>query len=211
MQKSLIGLTLLSLGFAGSAYAAETMPGGDPLGDKSMTKAEFQAKGAAMFARMDANQDGKLNAADRAAHMGQKFDMVDANHDGALSRDEFMAKHQRGLSGVGADGAGSDGKRRGGHHAGGGHDGMMLRMADTNQDGAVSKDEFMTTHVKHFDLMDANHDGQLTKAERQAAREKMRAMAGMGGGKRHSGKHGGKHGGHDMRAMGDMPPPPPAN
>lgn len=209
MQKSLIGLTLLALGFAGTAYAAETRPGGDPLGDKSMTKAEFQTKGAAMFARMDANQDGKVNAADRAAHMGHKFDTVDVNHDGALSRDEFMAKHQRGPSGVGADGAGPEGKHRGKHRgwhqAGGGHGGMMLRMADTNQDGAVSKDEFMTTHVKHFDLMDANHDGQLTTAERQAARQKMRATAGMGGGKRHDGKHGG----HD--AMGDMPPPPPAN
>ena len=61
MKKSLIGLSLLALGLAGGAYAAETMPSGDPLGDKTMTKADFQANGAAMFDRMDANHDGKVD------------------------------------------------------------------------------------------------------------------------------------------------------
>lgn len=183
MRKYFIGLSLLALGLAGGAVAAEPMPGGDATGGKTMTKAEFQAKGAKMFARMDVNKDGKLNQADRAAHRGQMFDRVDANHDAALSRDEFMTAHQRGPMG-----------KHGGH---GGHDGMMLRMADTNQDAAVSKDEFMAAHVRHFDMMDANHDGQLTKSERQAAHAKMGGM-----------RHGGKHDGHPMGAMGDMPPPP---
>ena len=212
MKKSLIGLSLLALGLAGGAYAAETMPGSDPLGDKTMTKAEFQAKGATMFARMDANHDGKVDQADRSAHEGQMFDQADTNRDGALSRDEFMAAHQRGPMGKpGVDGANQSSAHHGGHHGGGAHDGkggmggkMMLRMADTNKDGAVSKDEFLAAHVKHFDLMDANHDGQLTQAERKAARQKMHAM---GGGMR----HGGNRGGHDMGAMGDMPPPPAAN
>ena len=217
MKKSLIGLSLLALGLAGSAYAAEPMPGGDPLGDKTMTKAEFQAKGAAMFTRMDANHDGKLDQADRGAHEGQMFDQADTNRDGALSRDEFMAAHQRGPMGKpGLDGANRPSAHHGGRHGGGAHGGMngmggmggmggmmMLRMADTNKDGAVSKDEFLAAHVKHFDLMDANHDGQLTQAERKAARQKMHAM----GAKR----HGGMPGDHPMGAMGDMPPPPPVN
>lgn len=207
MKKSLIGLALLALGLAGGAYAAEPMPGGDPLGDTTMTKAEFQAKGREMFARMDANHDGKLDQADRAAHEGQMFDQADANHDGALSRDEFMAAHQRGPMGQpGPAGGKGPGGHRDGHHGGGEHGGMMmLQMADTNKDGAVSKDEFLAAHVKHFDMMDANHDGQLTHAERKAARQKMHAMGGMGGGKR----HGSNRGGHDMGQMGDMPPPPP--
>ena len=70
---------------------------------------------------------------------------------------------------------------------------MMMKMADTNKDGAVSKDEFLSAHGKHFDMLDVNHDGQVTKAERQAARAKMRGMGGM--------RHGGA-------PMGDMPPPP---
>ena len=196
MKKSLIGLSLLALGLAGGAYAAETMPGGDPLGDKTVTKAEFQAKGTEMFAKMDANHDGKLDAADRAAHEGQMFDRIDANHDGSLSREEFMAAHQ-----PGPDGHRTEGKRHGAGHGGGM---MMLKMADTNKDGAVSRAEFVAAHAKHFDMMDANHDGQLTQAERRAARQKMHAKAGMGGGMRHDAKG-------DHHPMGDMPPPPPVN
>ena len=207
MKKSLIGLSLLALGLASGAYAAETMPG-DPLGDKTMTKAEFQAKGAEIFARMDANHDGKLDQADRAAHEGEMFDRADANHDGKLSRDEFMAAHQRGPMGEhGPDGVTILGVAQGGHHGGGKHGGMgrmmLMHMTDTNNDHAVSKDEFMAAHVKHFDMMDANHDGQLTKAERQAARQKMHAMGKMGG-MRHSAQH-------IDHQMGEMPPPPPAN
>ena len=209
MKKSLIGLSLLALGLAGGAYAAETMPGGDPLGDKTFTKAEFQAKGAQMFDKMDANHDGKLDTADRAAHEGQMFDMLDTNKDGALSRAEFTAGHQRGgegqhdMAGGPIAGGGDKAGKHGGRH-GDGHKGMgmgmgmgmmMLQMADTNKDGAVSRDEFLATHAKHFDMQDANHDGQLTKDERQAAHTKMRAMHGARGG----------------HTMGDMPPPPPAN
>ena len=198
MKKSLIGLSALAFALAGTAYAAEAMPGGDPLGDKTVTKAEFQAKGAAMFDKMDANHDGKLDAADRAAHESQMFDRADTNHDGALSRQEVAAAHS-GHDGTGAAPHGMHSGKRGGMH--GEHCGgmMMLHMADTNKDGAVSRDEFLSAHAKHFDMMDANHDGQVSQDERRAAREKMHAM---GGGMR----HGGKHGDH---AMGDMPPPPP--
>ena len=206
MKKSLIGLTLLALGLAGGAYAAETMPGGDPLGDKTQTKAEFMAKGAQMFDKMDVNHDGKLDQGDRVAHEGQMFDRIDTNHNGSLTRDEFMAAHKPGPGAGGPAAEGLDGPR-GGHGKGpkgahGDHRGgmMMLKMADTNNDGAVSKDEFLAAHVKHFDMMDANHDGQLTQAERKAARQKMHAMGGM--------RHGGQHGDHQM---GDMPPPPPTN
>ena len=196
MKKTLIGLSALALGLAGVAHAQDAMPGGDPLGDKTMTKAEFQAKGAAMFDKLDANHDGKLDTADRAAHEGQMFDRADANHDGALSRDEFMAAHQRGPegpAGAGKHHGGREGGSRGEH--GGGK--MMLKMADTNKDGAVSRDEFLAAHAQHFGMMDANHDGQVTQAERKAAREMM-------GGMRHDGKHG-------DHKMGDMQAPPPAN
>ena len=49
--------------------------------------------------------------------------------------------------------------------------GMMLKMADTNNDGAISQAEFTAAALKHFDQMDANHDGKVTQDERQAARE----------------------------------------
>ena len=214
MTKKIFALSLLALGLAGTAYAAEMPGGADPMGDKVLTKAEFQAKGAQMFDMMDANKDGKLDPADRAVHESQMFDRLDTNKDGAISRTEFGAAHQSGAGGQPASAGygdmtrghmpgGAAGKHGGAMH-GGGHGGMgmmMLKMADTNKDGAVSRDEFVATHAKHFDMMDANHDGKLTKAERQAAHDKMRAMHGKRGG-------GGMRGDHKM---GDMPPPPPAN
>lgn len=207
MTKKIFALSLLALGLAGTAYAAEMPAGSDPLGDKVQTKAEFQAKGAQMFDQMDANKDGKLDPADRAVHEGQMFDRLDTNKDGAISRAEFGAAHQSGAAGHGdmmrGDMPGGAAGKHGGGKPGGGHGGMgmmMLKMADTNKDGAVSRDEFLATHAKHFDMMDANHDGKLTKAERQAAHDKMRAMHGKRG--------GGMRGDHKM---GDMPPPPPAN
>ena len=75
---------------------------------------------------------------------------------------------------------------------------MMLKMADTNKDGSVTRDEFVAASGQHFDKMDTNKDGKLTKEERKAAHTKMRGMR--------KGKGGpGGHAGHDM------PPPPPAN
>lgn len=197
MKTYLIGISALALGLAGVAYAADEMPG-DPLGDKTVTKAEFLAKGAAMFDKMDVNHDGKLDAADRAAHEGAMFNQLDTDHNGSLSKAEFAAAHQRG-----PEGAGGKGMRHGGPEGEhGGHMGMMMmRMADTNNDGAVTRDEFAAAQAKHFDMMDTNHDGQLTQAERKAAHDKMKAMGGKRGGMRH-GDHG------DM-PMGDMPPPPP--
>ena len=53
---------------------------------------------------------------------------------------------------------------------------MMMRMADSNRDSAVSQAEFGAAALRHFDMADANKDGTLTRAERQAAHQMMRAQ-----------------------------------
>ncbi|HQR51342.1 MAG TPA: EF-hand domain-containing protein [Methylophilaceae bacterium] len=40
-----------------------------------------------------------------------------------------------------------------------------LAEADTNKDGSIDKAEAQAMHDKHFDKMDANHDGKLSKEE----------------------------------------------
>lgn len=194
MKKITIGLSLLALGLAGTAFANHHGAGTDPLGDKDLTKAEFVTKHGEMFTKMDANKDGKLDQADRAAHHGQMFDKLDTDKNGSISRSEFDAAHQnrRGGEGMKREHGGRGGKMAK----------MMLHMADANKDGAVSRDEFMAGATRHFDMMDANKDGKLTKAERQAAHQKMRGKMG--------GKRGGQAG-HGDHAGHDMPPPPPAN
>ncbi|MCD8493982.1 MAG: EF-hand domain-containing protein [Alphaproteobacteria bacterium] len=60
-----------------------------------------------------------------------------------------------------------------------GHEGSgkMLKDADTNGDGMISKDEFTAFHEKRFTEMDTNSDGQISqdeiKAKAQEWREKM--------------------------------------
>lgn len=173
MKKTLIGLALLTTAAAGVAIAQVPPPGGDPMGDKTVTKVEAQAKAAEMFAKMDTNNDGKLDQADRAAHRGQMFDRLDTNKDGNVSREEFAAAH-----------AGKDGDAKGpGEHRMGERGGMMgammmLRMADANKDGAVSRDEFLAAHARMFDMADANKDGKLTPEERKAHHAQMRQKMG---------------------------------
>jgi Ca2+-binding EF-hand superfamily protein len=53
--------------------------------------------------------------------------------------------------------------------------GGMTRMADTNNDGSITRAEFEAAALKHFATADANSDGQVTREERQAAHAKMRA------------------------------------
>lgn len=181
MNKFALGLSMAATVLAGTAWAASDAP---PAGAAPMrgwttaeTRAQAQSRAEAMFERMDVNHDGKLDQADRTAHETEMFDRMDTNHDGSISREEFMAAHQRGAMGGPPEGA--MGKRDGGHHGMRGPDrdhmgGMMLGMADTNHDGVVTKDEFVAAALKHFDMMDANHDGTVTPAERKAAMAAMR-------------------------------------
>ena len=187
MKKTLIGLALLTTAAAGVAIAQVPPPGGDPMGDKTVTKVEAQAKAAEMFAKMDTNNDGKLDQADRAAHRAQMFDRLDSNKDGTISRAEFAAAH----SGKEGD-AKRPGERRMGKRGGQMGGAMMTRMADANKDGAVNRDEFVAAHTRMFDMADANKDGKLTPEERKAHHAQMRQkMGGKRGGAGHA-----DHAGH---------------
>ena len=202
-----LGATALALALGAAAYAApgDMRLGPDANGDGTLTRSELSAQVAERFAKADANGDGVLNEADKAARMGQMFDKIDTDKNGSISRAEFTAAHS-GMGGASHEGMGhatmggsgmgdhkmdghkmgGSGPGMGGHRMGmgGGGAGMMLRMADANNDGAVTRDEAMAAALKHFDTMDANKDGQVTKAERQAAMKAMMGarMQGHGGG-----------------------------
>lgn len=184
MKKTVLAIALLTTGLAGAAIAQAPAPGSDPMGDKTVTKAEAQAKAAEMFAKMDVNKDGKLDEADRGAHRAQMFDRLDANKDGNVSREEFATAHRGMADGDKAAGEHKMGEHKMGEHRmgkrGGGHMGgrMMMQMADANKDGAISREEFTAAHARMFDMADANKDGQLTAAEREAHHAQMRQKMG---------------------------------
>lgn len=192
--------TLLTLGAALIAAPALAAPGGernrgDADGNGVLTRAEAQAHATTMFARMDANGDGKLDATDRAAKRAEMqakmFERLDANKDGSISKTEWdqhaadrQAKRTAHKEKRAASGEARDGKRhamRGGHGKRGGHHGMrgaMMMKADTNGDKAISQAEFQTAMLARFDRADANKDGQVTAEERAAARQAMRGKRG---------------------------------
>ncbi|MBA3940202.1 MAG: hypothetical protein C0520_03220 [Sphingopyxis sp.] len=179
-------ISLLTLGAALIAVPVLAAPGAD--GKATVTRAEAEAKATQMFARMDANKDGKLDAADRAAQRtelrAKLFDGLDANKDGSISKAEWdqhsadraAKRAERGEKRADA----GEGKRgmRGHHGKRGGHHGMMLGKADTDGDKAISQAEFQTAALARFDAADANKDGQVTAEERQAQRGAWRAKRG---------------------------------
>lgn len=63
---------------------------------------------------------------------------------------------------------------RGGKH---GHRGGLMKGADENRDGKVSRDELLSAQKRQlamFERADADKDGNLTRDEMRAAREAMR-------------------------------------
>ena len=183
MKKIAIGLSLAALAIAGTALAEQAMSPGRG-SDHTTTRVEALAHAAQLFARLDVNADGKVDPADREARRTAAFDRIDANKDGQISRAEFtamrpgmgghrMAGHDMGGRGMvsGSEKPAMSGNPMRGHRMGGM---MLMRMADSNRDGAVSKDEFAAAAATRFDAADTNRDGQLTPAERQAARGAMR-------------------------------------
>lgn len=92
MRKLTLALSTAALAFSGAAFAqsAPDMQRG-PQGD--MTRAQAQQRAEAMFARMDANNDGMVNEADQAARKTAMFDRLDANKDGSITKAEMASAH----------------------------------------------------------------------------------------------------------------------
>ena len=97
MRKLTLSIGAAVLATAGVAVAAPQIAGHV---QADMTRAQAQTMAAEHFAKMDANGDGKLDTADRAARQAKMFDRIDADHNGSISRDEFAAKRGERREGV---------------------------------------------------------------------------------------------------------------
>ncbi|MBV9882625.1 MAG: EF-hand domain-containing protein [Sphingomonadaceae bacterium] len=186
LQLMLSGAALLAV----AGFAAAQPPGDRPGPEGDVTRQQVIAHVDEMFARLDANHDGRITQDERQAmrehrraEMQQRraemqqhmFDRLDANHDGAISREEFAAAHaMRGPGGPEGPGGpdGPDGPHR--MRMGGGPGGMHGRMMMFAGDGDITLEQARAQALAHFDRADANHDGTLTPDERRAAREQMR-------------------------------------
>ncbi len=177
----------------------------DTNNDGQLSKAELEtAKAARMDKRAERQEKRAERREQRMANMTEeqkaawqakrterqeaRFAKMDTDGNGALSEAEFaaaadMMKGREGRRGGGkAMRGGHHGGQHGGGHEGGGRRGMMMAQADTNGDKAISQDEFRAAALTRFAAMDADNNGVVTKAERQAMREKRGGMRGKRGG-----------------------------
>ncbi len=176
LKSSVAAVSVVLLGTA-AVFAA---PGqgrmkADADGNGVITKQEAMQAAEARFAKMDANADGLLNKDDREARSKQRFAKMDANGDGSVTEEEFMAAREARQAKRAERRAKGEGKRRGGKMGKRGRKmAMLLKKADSNQDGALSKSEFLAHAEARFARADADNNGEVTKEERRAARKKMR-------------------------------------
>ena len=126
-----------------------------------VTPALAQGQGAGGgFAQRDQT---RADAQQRADTM---FQMLDANKDGTVTR----AEAQQALAAFEA--------ARGGEGRGAGRIQRMIDMA-FGSGQSITLQQFETQALTRFDAMDLNHDGTVTAAERQQARQE-RAQAQQG-------------------------------
>ena len=163
MKKIAIALSISALAIGGVAVAQGQMG--------ASTRAEVTAKTDQAFARMDANNDGVVNAEDRQARALERFAKLDTDNNGSISQAEFLAMHE-----ARGERRAERGERMGGKRMGrrGGHRGMMGAMADTDNDGTITAAEFRAAALTRFDAADADNDGTVTREERRAAMQAMR-------------------------------------
>jgi hypothetical protein len=161
MKKTLVAALLGATLLGGGAYAA--------------------TQGTAARVKADGNGDGVVTRAEAMAHAEARFARIDANNDGKLSRDErraFRPMHGRGHGRFGQDAPGAGGGREG-------RRAEMLQRFDADKEGKLSDTERQAAraafHQRMLDRFDADKDGKLSDAEREAARGQMRGMRGARG------------------------------
>lgn len=183
----LAGLAAASLMLiAGAASAQDARPGhmrADTDGDSRLSKAEFVDARIAPLVAMDADRDGAVTPAERAAARQaraaaaatRRFDKLDADKDGVVSRAEFEAaapRARRDRTGTRArhHGARQVARRAGPRAAESGPAAGQARAAPA----AIVIAEVRARAEAAFDRLDADKDGFLVRTEIQAARAALR-------------------------------------
>jgi len=117
-------------------------------------------------------------AQERQSDPSRIFDSVDTNGDGIITREEFLAGRERLFARLDRNGDGYiDNQDMSGRLAG--RQKAQDRLAelvtrlDKDGDGRVSKTEFVDGATPLFDRADTDHNGQLSREEVAAAKQRI--------------------------------------
>ncbi len=169
-MKTLFSATLAASILIGGA-AAYAQPGGGP---------GHGPHGGHMIEMLDGNKDGTITRAEATAALNQHFAMADTDRNGTITDTERQAMRTRMMqerfAKMDTDGNGQlsqqelmaarDAKR------GAKGDGMRGRMGRM-MSGDMTREQFLARPMAMFDRVDSNKDGQITPAEREAAKDAM--------------------------------------
>jgi len=194
MNRFLLGGAIAAAAIAGGAAVAQTAQpaahGQRGYAMKNEARADVQAHVQKMFARLDANHDGFITAAEVDAMQAQRaerikaradrfdpskaFARLDANHDGKITPEEIQAvRNKRAAAKGGQPAAAHANSFRG-----------LFARADANKDGAVTAAEFNLVGeqlkarmekagmphamgARMLTAADSNKDGKVSLAEEQ--------------------------------------------
>jgi Ca2+-binding EF-hand superfamily protein len=107
------------------------------------------------------------------------FDSADTNGDGVITREEFHAARERAFTRLDRNGDGYIDKDDLPSRPGAGHSAkerltQLVAQLDKDGDGRISKAEFVDGPTPLFDRADTDHNGELSRDEVAAIKDKMR-------------------------------------
>jgi Ca2+-binding EF-hand superfamily protein len=111
------------------------------------------------------------------------FDSADSNGDGVITRDEFHAARERLFARLDRNGDGFIDKddmsgRLAGRQKAQERLAALVTQLDQDGDGRVSKSEFFAGSTPLFDRADTDHNGELSRDEVAAMKQKIRQSRG---------------------------------
>jgi hypothetical protein len=172
------------LGLAGMAVAQE-VASERPDRNAAVTRQQAIERSDRMFARLDANNDGRFTPEEargmreqrRAQRADRMFDRLDLDRNGSITREEMsqaraQRDERRAERGPRPGGPGMRGRRGPGAGPGGPamRGGGMRGQRLFGEQGFVTAEQMRERALARFDRADANRDGVLTADERRDAR-----------------------------------------
>ncbi|MGH1416465.1 MAG: EF-hand domain-containing protein [Pelagimonas sp.] len=120
-----------------------------------------QSPGAHFIENWDLDEDGQVTVAEAAERRGDVFTTFDANDDGYLDAEEYVAFDEARENDMRENAMPGNGTGRGQHAA----NGLRREVNDADNDGTVSREEFVSGTESWIVKMDTDGDGVITTAD----------------------------------------------